>query len=166
MVKALTAKARDAAFKRRGVVAIYGLVDPRDDIVRYVGQSVSPYARCGQHISNAKSTLGYAKKNKRDLWIEELLSLHLRPQLRILEEVEPVMADLAERRWIGKYWNTGIMKNAGYETAESSVLLRLDYDLTTDLYKIIQHLKLPEGSHVKNCQAATRAAIAEMARRI
>lgn len=64
-------------------VYIYGLYDPRDDKLRYIGKTIHPKARLWDHITDAKSR---AIANGKAEWIRELLKLGLYPELRILEE--------------------------------------------------------------------------------
>lgn len=79
-------------------VQIYGLVDPRTDEIRYVGQSVNPTHRLGQHIYEAEDIRGGAKRR----WILDLLANGIRPSLRILAGVRKARADIAEKRWINR----------------------------------------------------------------
>lgn len=63
---------------------IYGLVDPRDGKVRYVGKADDPQKRLKSHLREKD------RKNKRKLlWIEELAELGLKPSITYLQEVGP-----------------------------------------------------------------------------
>lgn len=64
---------------------IYGLVDPRDRKIHYVGHTISPDQRLAQHITDAAQT---TKTN----WITELAALGLRPSM-----IELDVVDYAER---------------------------------------------------------------------
>lgn len=64
-------------------VYIYGLYDPRDDSLRYIGKTIHPKSRLWDHITDAKSR---ALANGKAQWIRELLKLDLYPELRILEK--------------------------------------------------------------------------------
>jgi hypothetical protein len=69
---------------------VYGLYDPRDGQLRYIGQtSIGVDARYAQHILGAQRTGSHGKR-KND-WIKELLGLKLTPELKILREVENVL---------------------------------------------------------------------------
>jgi hypothetical protein len=59
---------------------VYALVDPRTDIVMYVGATKDPKTRLSLHISALKS----ASSKKRG-WIESLTSCGLMPIMRLLE---------------------------------------------------------------------------------
>lgn len=76
-------------------VAIYALVDPRSNIARYIGQSVSPESRYLQHI-RGKTEASAAKR----AWIEELRSLGLVPTLRILEWSDSEQVHAREHAWL------------------------------------------------------------------
>jgi len=74
-----------------GMIAIYELIDPRDNCPRYVGQSVHPERRFSQHIESRD----YSNLDKR-MWIEEVLRQGCEPQLRIVKWVHPLDADNEE----------------------------------------------------------------------
>lgn len=63
-------------------VYVYGLVDPTDGSVRYVGKSDRPKYRVTTHLSCS------AAKPVR-AWVEDLATAGLRPQLVILHAVQP-----------------------------------------------------------------------------
>lgn len=65
------------------MAAIYVLVDPRTDAVRYVGWTVDPVKRLAAHLKETE-TGGRSHKCR---WIGQLTRLGLRPRLEILEEV-------------------------------------------------------------------------------
>jgi hypothetical protein len=56
---------------------IYGLVDPRDGTIRYVGKGYDPKARTKQHLKASHNP----RVNK---WVSELREIGLRPKLKIL----------------------------------------------------------------------------------
>jgi hypothetical protein len=59
------------------MITIYGLVDPRDGAVRYVGQTKCPGARRYQHIFRSHSPRIRA-------WVEELKALAIEPAFHVL----------------------------------------------------------------------------------
>lgn len=81
-------------------VSIYALVDPRSDEVRYIGKAVDPERRLRSHL--APSQLDHSRSHKNS-WLKGLLSEGLRPVLQILETVDDVDANEAERNWIAAY---------------------------------------------------------------
>lgn len=81
----------------RNTPVIYGLVDPRDGLFRYVGQAVDVEVRFKQHLSGTSLDGNIAKA----LWLRELRQTGVRPECRILEECDDFLeADEAERKWI------------------------------------------------------------------
>lgn len=79
---------------------IYGLVDPRDDQVRYIGMTTKALeVRLSGHLneSHYRPKLCYHKSH----WIRQLQALGLSPGIQLLEEV-PAGADwrVVESRWI------------------------------------------------------------------
>ena len=72
---------------------IYGLKDPRDGLVYYVGKSNNPDARLAQHLEK--------RQNKRKVaWLDALEAEGLTPELVILETVERKDWKEQERYWI------------------------------------------------------------------
>lgn len=82
-----------------GTVFIYGLVDPRDKRVRYVGKTVtSLMVRLGGHVSAAKKR---RENNPKAKWIRSLLTVGLKPEMRVLcESDNEAECYLAEQRWM------------------------------------------------------------------
>lgn len=88
----------------RGPVAIYVLIDPRDNTVRYVGKTLNPRARLKQH------TFGRGNA-ERDSWVSELRSAGFAPRMEILEKVPISGWEAAERKWIEFYAIRGSVLN-------------------------------------------------------
>jgi len=85
-------------------VYIYGLCDPRTDEVRYIGKTKhSPAFRLRGHIAAAKS----GHKRHTTYWINELLSIGLRPNIYVIERVDGEIWDRAERYWIAYFRSLG-----------------------------------------------------------
>lgn len=59
---------------------IYGLKDPRDGKVYYIGKSDNPRARLACHLCDGTNP-------KKVTWLDGLFALGLRPELVILEEL-------------------------------------------------------------------------------
>lgn len=92
-----------------GFEAIYVLMEPKSEVVRYVGKSNYPPRRLSDHVSVAKKL----KKRGRKVmtgefsysvtdWIAELLEQNLHPRMFVIEVVSANMAEEVERRWIEK----------------------------------------------------------------
>jgi hypothetical protein len=72
---------------------IYGLKDPRDGLVYYVGKSNDPDTRLIQHLEKRSNPHKIA-------WIESLEAEGLTPELVILETVDRANWKESERYWI------------------------------------------------------------------
>lgn len=71
---------------------VYSLTDPRNNVLRYIGiTSKSGEHRLRTHIKDAKTRSRKGEfLSKKDLWLLELITLNLTPQLNIIE------ADISE----------------------------------------------------------------------
>ena len=110
---------------------IYGLVDPRDNQIKYVGKSNNPSARLHGHKKERE-----VNKDKQ-AWIKELDSLGLEPGLKILDTPTLDQWQAAEKKWIQYYSGVYQLLNKtpgggsrrerkqGH-TAQSSMTFRLD----------------------------------------
>jgi group I intron endonuclease len=90
---------------------IYGLIDPRDGCVRYIGKSTSGSRRIKQHNSNWHLTRENTRKAN---WIKSLISQGLKPEGIILEESnDPKKLSDLEKFWIANIKSVGgILYNA------------------------------------------------------
>lgn len=80
--------------KTTGHLSIYALVDPRDMTVRYIGKTCDPCARLLEHIESPH--LNWALR----AWLAELEASELIPEMAILQEVNSLEWEFAERSWI------------------------------------------------------------------
>ncbi len=87
----------EPAIKQPRTYYIYGLCDPRDGQLRYVGQTVNLHQRLMGHMSDAKT-----RQNSRTRWLRELESLQLKPISITIETIET--ADHAEVNSRERYW--------------------------------------------------------------
>lgn len=78
------------------ITFIYGLFDPRDCRLRYIGKSDNPQKRLEQHIKTSKQENNLRVYN----WIRSLLSEELEPAIEILEECTSENWPELERAWI------------------------------------------------------------------
>ncbi len=78
---------------------IYGLIDPRDNRLRYVGRAVNPEHRRRQHIASARKGSGPPCA----AWIREVLDAGMEPGLVILEQTTRDEAPAREVAWIATY---------------------------------------------------------------
>jgi hypothetical protein len=93
------------------LVCIYGLVDPRTGIMKYVGRTTAAlHTRLSGHMSEitheGKSRGGYGidKVN----WLGELKRAGLAPSIKVLEEVPAHEGLEAERRWVQSLFKAGV----------------------------------------------------------
>jgi hypothetical protein len=86
---------------------IYSLSDPRNDEIRYVGQTTYPLEkRYKEHIRNAK----YSKTKNHSVyrWINELIDVGLLPMISLLDTCEIESLNDKEIYWIGKYFGKNL----------------------------------------------------------
>lgn len=98
-------------------VLIYGLVDPRDDKVRYVGQTVCIFDR---------SHLGDGTKTIKTAWINDLKSQGLKPMKLIIDKCsKDIDPNDLERFYIEKYFSKALLFNV--QPLSLTNKLRLQY---------------------------------------
>lgn len=78
---------------------IYGIVDPRTDVIFYVGKTIRPKYRLSSHMS--KSNL--KKKSNCCNYLNELKILNIVPMLRIISKCQLKNIDRMERKYISFY---------------------------------------------------------------
>lgn len=92
---------------------IYGMIDPRDGAIRYVGFTKNPQVRLMAHKNFASQKAG----KPRWLWTSELAKLNLAPQMEILETTCPYHQEWCEGFWIRTLIDNGTdLLNTGYRT--------------------------------------------------
>lgn len=77
-----------------GKVYIYGLKDPRDNAIHYVGKSTRPKRRLEQHLADISTN-----KDRVD-WLRDLQAAGSEPELTILEKSNDEDWQEAECKWI------------------------------------------------------------------
>jgi|WetSurMetagenome_2_1015567.scaffolds.fasta_scaffold274197_3 hypothetical protein len=85
---------------------IYGLCDPRDGLIRYVGVTKNPAYRLSEHLRMPVKE-GIAKNT----WIADLLSKELTPIFVFLEAVKEEDASACEQEWIESFAKLGVLFN-------------------------------------------------------
>lgn len=106
---------------------IYGLVDPRDRTIRYIGQTEDMDRRLQQHLADRSKT-------SKTAWIAELRGLDLQPIMIQLDRVDCGRVQDVEYRWVylgrQRGWpltNTTAMKTTKYsgmaETVDGTVFV-------------------------------------------
>jgi hypothetical protein len=85
-------------------VIIYGLHDPRDGALRYVGKTKHALTlRIAQHMSPKE--LG--QQHRRAKWLRALRTLGLKPEARVIEVTAPDEWQARERHWIAYHRGDG-----------------------------------------------------------
>lgn len=79
---------------------IYILVDPRNDKVRYVGKSNTPYKRLLTHQCDKR-------KSHVTAWIKQLAEMGLKPHQEIIDEVKEIEWQFWEMHYISLYRSWG-----------------------------------------------------------
>lgn len=69
--------------KWKNVAVVYVLVDPRDNLIKYVGKSVSGVDRAFEHVK--PSSLKNDKKTKKANWLFSLLNNNLKPIVFVVD---------------------------------------------------------------------------------
>jgi hypothetical protein len=85
---------------------IYGLLDPRDESVRYVGFSTNLSYRYKHHVTHLNGT----RTPLRD-WMRELRAVGVKPLLQILEVSSGINWAEREAYWISVHASTGLLLN-------------------------------------------------------
>ncbi len=78
---------------------IYALIDPRTSARKYVGRTCDLARRQSQHCNpeyRERDQAGYLRPNRKVMWIMELRAAGLRPEMYVLETVDPVVGDTSD----------------------------------------------------------------------
>lgn len=78
---------------------IYALIDPRNNIIRYIGKSIYPFKRYLNHLCEKKD----APKNR---WIKRLKNRNLKPNIKILCKCKIKNVNSFEKKYISIYKKT------------------------------------------------------------
>jgi hypothetical protein len=92
--------------------AVYALIDPRSDQLRYIGKALDVGQRDRNHFNQGKY-----ERSRKGAWIRELRAAGLRPDLIVIEECTPDESATREKYWIARARWRGIpllnMKHGG-----------------------------------------------------
>lgn len=97
-------------------IEIYGLLDPRDNSIKYIGKAVAARIRYFQHLQTSDN--GSHNNELLKAWLIKLMDLGLRPQLIIIEEAPRDRAFEREGYWIS-YYGMGNLFNQIKPTGET-----------------------------------------------
>jgi hypothetical protein len=81
-----------------GAITIYGLADPRDMVIRYVGQTQDIHRRLIAHVSSAR-TRDISRRTQKDLWILGMLGSGVSPTIILLERATDLTCGQVEENW-------------------------------------------------------------------
>jgi hypothetical protein len=109
-------------------VSIYGLVDPRTGVVRYVGRSVDVAQRVRDHVGDRRDG------SARGEWLSELVAEGLRPGVVVFETVAAEDGPVAEQRWMDAHDSLLNLVAARSSTRVFSVRLPLEMVEWIDSY--------------------------------
>lgn len=87
------------------IVYIYGLWDPRDGRLRYIGKTVNTRNRLARHIRETKKK---GPTTHLRSWVTGILKENEKPMLEILEETTEADWETVERDWIRQCRESGI----------------------------------------------------------
>ena len=88
----------------------YKLTDPRDNSIRYIGQTIRPLRiRLYEHYYKELEDNTATNPGQRIVWLRELKSIKLSPYIELIEELElsKEEAVIHEIQWIHYYWKLG-----------------------------------------------------------
>lgn len=110
-------------------IYIYGLVDPRDNQIKYIGSTNNIKKRLEAHTSRQKNDT-----SKRSMWIKELVALNFKPIPKILLETTHEKRIFIEESFIKHYRQFCDLKNFSDEkrntegTFKPNVLRDFDFE--------------------------------------
>lgn len=94
---------------RKREFIVYGLRDPRDGAIRYVGKSTFGISRAKQHAMPCELKRRRSRKSK---WVEELEAIGLHYEIVVLERLDSGdVLYAAEQRWIAEGRQAGTLLN-------------------------------------------------------
>jgi hypothetical protein len=102
----------------RETTFIYGLWDPRNYQLRYIGKTKNLDKRLKTHIEEAKLS---NSRNHRLNWIRQLLNEELEPFIEVLEECTNDTWEKAERDWIVECRRFGLKLTNGTDGGEGGI---------------------------------------------
>ena len=92
-----------------GSVFVYGLRDPRDGSIRYVGRTRYPKQRLNSHCGASEYFI--KRRSAKSKWVRRLRRRGLKPEMVILERCVKDRRVEVEAKWIQHYRTTGKLYN-------------------------------------------------------
>jgi predicted GIY-YIG superfamily endonuclease len=128
---------------------IYGLKDPLDNKIKYVGVSKNVDSRYKQHF--------YLDETEKSKWIQELKKQDLRPELVILEVLETDDRGVAlnkEKEYIKMYKDQVYnITNSWSETKNDYVAVLISKETKAELKSYMDEFKISSGIEISYHQA-------------
>jgi len=106
MIEGVTLKQITTHTDEHGSTFIYGLFDPRDYRLRYIGKADNPEFRLLAHVRESMDMVG--RNPIKETWISGLLTEGLMPSVEILEEVPVSQWQQVEQAWIKEAREKGL----------------------------------------------------------
>ena len=119
----------------KDMTLVYGLVDPRNNLVKYVGKTIRGIARVKLHVQNHGNP-----NNPKNLWVKELFDEGHLPEFIIFET--PTIEDLTERElhYINKHRDTILNKQGLGSNIQSKAPFSKERPYTIEAVDIDENL--------------------------
>ena len=85
-------------------ITIYGLSDPNNELIRYIGKTINMNKRYRQHICES---LAGKRKSKKNSWLNSLLIKGVNPKVHIIDVVSDDNGNYYERSYIKLFKSAG-----------------------------------------------------------
>lgn len=136
------------------MTTIYALVNPINKEIFYIGATANLDSRFSTHISFSK-----VKDTPKDIYIRQILSKGLRPELLVLDTCEPFHAWFWEEHYINLYrsWGFSLIQSSSYQKYSVDNAFRIfmrkrnkKVDPATYLGLLLKWCKLSNINSLKN----------------
>lgn len=130
----------------KNLTFIYGLVDPRDNEIRYVGRAADPVDRLGIHKYKAKKVMDkirdyggvyYIGPTPKQWWIDSLMLMGLEPDIVLLDCCSAEDGHEVEQRWIKHLLDEGVYLTNTRVSGRSD--LNADWKMFWDSVSVIKN---------------------------
>lgn len=99
---------------------IYGLHDPRDGALRYVGKATNPTQRLRRHLARSRR----GERTHKAAWLRSLLALGLEPTVGIVEKTTERKWQERERFWISHFKAAGAQLTNSTDGGEGGATMK------------------------------------------
>ena len=103
---------KQSRFRRQRWV-VYGLTEPVNHEIKYVGRTADMMGRYKMHLHESRKSAARGRSTAKESWIAGLLSRGLHPGIVILEATTSRLSVVAERKWVMLLGNgtSGLVNN-------------------------------------------------------